>query len=220
VRVLHSDSVAHEADVLFALWYIACGVQLAEESGNPASMVDILSLSIGYYDETLSPSIYTGQVTKIIDWFLSMGVLIVAAAGNDSTSREFYPAALAARPQPSGSGPQLLSVGAQNPNGTNALFSNDGPWVRHWEPGAAVVSTYPIDVRGSGEPDSEPAANREGLDPDDFSAGFAVWDGTSFAAPLAAAKLAESMVDGGAKLGALDRDSTIKRAEQAAKSLT
>ena len=47
-----------------------------------------------------------------------------------------FPAAFA--PWADGNGPQppttdrvpILSVGALNPNGTEALFSNTGPWVR------------------------------------------------------------------------------------------
>ena len=37
----------------------------------------------------------------------------------------------------------IVSVGALNPNGTDALFSNAGPWVRAYAPGAAVMSTLP-----------------------------------------------------------------------------
>jgi hypothetical protein len=57
-----------------------------------------------------------------------------------------------------------------------------------------VVSTYPTDVRG---PQSArevlPERNREGSDPDDFSAGFAVWAGTSFSAPQVAAEFANRL---------------------------
>jgi hypothetical protein len=35
---------------------------------------------------------------------------------------------------------------------------------------------------------------RETIDPDDFSGGFAVWSGTSFAAPVAAGELACALV--------------------------
>ena len=71
-----------------------------------------------------------------------MGVVVVAAAGNYSTSRRFYPAAFAQRPASPGQVP-LISVGALNPNGSKAIFSDDGHWVTAWAAGGAVVSTLP-----------------------------------------------------------------------------
>jgi hypothetical protein len=35
---------------------------------------------------------------------------------------------------------------------------------------------------------------RETIDPDDFSGGFAVWSGTSFAAPVAAGEVAAALI--------------------------
>jgi subtilisin family serine protease len=100
----------------------------------------------------------------------------------------------------------VLSVGALNPNGTKAIFSNDGRWVVAWALGASVISTYPTDVDASRTPDLRvpgnrlpPAAvppGREALDPNDFSGGFADWSGTSFAAPYGAALIARSLLEG------------------------
>jgi subtilisin family serine protease len=101
-------------------------------------------------------------------------------------------------------------VGALNPNGSKALFSDDGRWVRAWVPGAAVVSTFPTDINGSRSPEIRtrahpagempPAAGlpRESLDPDDYSDGFAAWSGTSFSAPLLAAQIASALLEGAA----------------------
>jgi hypothetical protein len=152
-------------------------------------------------------------------------VLVVAAAGNDATTRRFYPAAFAAAPSVNGGGPPVVSVGALNPNGSKALFSNDGSWVHHWATGAAVVSTYPIDVQGSATPDHDvPGRHRDSLDPDDFKAGFAVWDGTSFAAPLGAARLADALLrdaatDPSLGLAATDRQVMVERASAAWKTI-
>jgi subtilisin family serine protease len=89
----------------------------------------------------------------------------------------------------------LVSVGALNPNGTTALFSNTGPWVRCYAPGASVVSTVPM-TDGGAQPIARTVAagrKRETIDPDDYSAGFAVWSGTSFAAPVIAGRIAAAL---------------------------
>jgi hypothetical protein len=192
IRVLHSDGVAYEGDLLLALWALVTRVEAAQ-NGRPEDMVDVVSLSLGYFDETADPRGYTSHLVKVIDKLRELGVLVVAAAGNDATSRRFYPAALAERPE-NGLGTQVLSVGALNPSTTKALFSNEAPWVRCWATGAAVVSTFPNDVQGAVSAAIEPAADRGALDPDDYRAGFAVWDGTSFAAPLAAAEITAAMI--------------------------
>src|SRR5262249_44186930 len=142
----------------------------------------------------------------VIDMLLDLGVAVIAAAGNYASSRRFYPAAFAAEPPP-GQIP-LISVGALNPNGSKALFSDGGRWVPRGASGAAVISTSPQDVNGSRAPEVRmrahpanelPAAHglpaaREALDPDDYSGGFAAWSGTSFAAPLLAAHLVRSLL--------------------------
>jgi hypothetical protein len=96
-------------------------------------------------------------------------------------------------------------VGALNPNGSKALFSDDGRWVTAWASGAAVVTTdincsRSPEIRTRTHPAGEmpPAAGlpRESLDPDDYRDGFAAWSGTSFSAPLLAAQIATALVAG------------------------
>ena len=92
----------------------------------------------------------------------------------------------------------VVSVGALNPNGTDALFSNAGPWVRVHTPGAAVMSTLPPTFQGGLEPQARTEAytrRRESIDPDDFTSSFALWSGTSFSAPLFAGRVAAALVD-------------------------
>jgi hypothetical protein len=227
VRVVHSDGVAYEADVLLALHLLAARVRDAQANNHPDKMVDILSLSLGYYEESAADVAYTGQFGAVIAELTGLGVVVVAAAGNDATTRRFYPAAFADQPVGTGSGPQVISVGALNPDVANskALFSNEGPWVRCWATGAGIVSTYPTDVRGTAAADHEvPGFGRSSFDPDDFSAGFAVWDGTSFAAPLAAAEIGKALLktascDSGLRMATVDRDTVVKRAWAALGSL-
>jgi Subtilase family len=220
IRVMHSDGVAYESDVLLALWALVDRVSQAQQNGDLDNMVDVVSLSLGYFDESGSPSQFTGQLLEVIDRLRDLGVLVFAAAGNDATSRPFYPAAFAELA--SGGSPQVVSVGALNPNSTKALFSNEASWVRAWATGAGVVSTFPMDVQGSIGADFQPATRRASLDQDDFRSGFAVWDGTSFAAPLLAAEvtanlLASAADDPALALKAVDRETTVKRAWAALK---
>ena len=55
---------------------------------------------------------------------------------------------------------------------------------------------------------------RETIDPDDFTGGFALWSGTSFAAPYVAGRLALALVDplAQAQLGADDCARALNRA--------
>ena len=192
VRALHSDDVGNEGDIICGLRHLAKRIALAE-AGDLAAMVDVLSLSFGYFSESPHDVVVTAGLWKAIKVFLDLGVAVVAAAGNFAMSQEFYPAAFALETPAAGQVP-VISVGALNPNGTKASFSNDGHWVTAWARGAAVVSTYPPGIDGSRTPELRIPVDRkppgvlppgcEALDPDDYSGGFAVWSGTSFSAPL------------------------------------
>jgi hypothetical protein len=225
IRVMFSDGIAHEADVLCALDRILSRVKEAQDDGRRDRMVDVVSLSFGYYPEVDSAP--DQKITKSVEELARRGVLVVAAAGNDSTLTRFYPAALARHPV---DGPQLVSVGSLNPNQSKALFSNDGDWVTCWAPGASVVSTFPQAECGSLGPDyTNPAQapaglpqRRDALDEDDFSSGFVVWNGTSFAAPMVAARLANKLMAQGKRPNGpgLDRVNADKdRAARAANAV-
>jgi len=208
IRVMHSDDIVYEGDLLTALTALASRVALAEAT-DPAKMVDVVSLSLGFFSESPAEAAFSSALWQAIQVLLDLGVVVVAAAGNYSTTRRFYPAAFAQRPAPAGHVP-LISVGALNPNGSRAVFSDGGHWVTAWASGAAVVSTLPTDVNGSRSPElrlpahpagplpagHERAAHREALDPDDYSRGFAIWSGTSFSAPLLAAHVVRALLAG------------------------
>jgi subtilisin family serine protease len=145
----------------------------------------------------------------VIKVLLKLGVVVVAAAGNFASARRFYPAAFALEKAPDGGVP-VISVGALNPNGTKAMFSNDGEWVTAFAPGAAVISTYPVDVDASRTPELRMPVNRkppgelpgrEALDPNDYCGGHVQWSGTSFAAPYLAALITRSMLKGAEQAG-------------------
>lgn len=221
IRVMYSDGVAYESDVLCALEALENRVRRAQEEGRPDLMVDVVVLSLGYYPEDLTVD---PPVSAYIERLAELGVLVCASAGNGSTMRRFYPAALADQPS---CGQLLLSVGSLNPNRSKALFSNDGPWVQRWAPGAAVVSTFPKSAGSIGPrhtmvaeaPVGQPQ-RREAMDNDDFSNGFALWSGTSFAAPLVAARLVTLLLDGGQEtLATVTAEATRARAINAVNDL-
>jgi hypothetical protein len=230
VRVMHSDDVAYEGDILCALSELAARIANAE-AGDPAAMVDVVSLSFGYFSESPKEMAFSFALWPAIEALLGMGVVVVAAAGNYSTSRFFYPAAFAAQPVPAGQVP-VVSVGALNPNGSKAVFSDGGPWITAWATGAAVVSTFPTDINASrtpelrmrAHPDNEPR-EREALDPDDYSGGFAIWSGTSFSAPFLAAQVVRSLLEGaagavpGLRLDLPGQQAAVDRAVAALKNL-
>ena len=230
LRVMHSDDVAYEGDIICALRHLIKRIELAAP-GDLAGMVDVVSLSFGYFSESPHDKVVTRGLWKAIEALLDLGVVVVAAAGNFATSREFYPAAFAREPVPAGQVP-VISVGALNPNGTKAMFSNDGLWVTAWARGAAVVSTYPTDIDASRTPELRIPVNRkppgilppgrEALDPDDYRGGWAVWSGTSFSTPYLAALMARSLLTRAVAQSSLRLDvpgqpATADRAEVIAK---
>ena len=205
IRIMHGDGIVNEGDLLCALSLLARRVALAEADGM-SGMVDVVSLSLGYFSER-GYAHFTSGLRTVIDLLRNLGVAVIAAAGNYSTSRRFYPAAFAQPPAPAGQVP-LISVGALNPNRTTAVFSDGGTWINAWAWGAAMVSTFPVDIQGSRSPEirirtrpgtgltpGDPyAGEREALDPDDYRSGFALWSGTSFSAPLVAAHIARALL--------------------------
>lgn len=193
IRVMHSDGVAYESDVICALGLLAD--RKASGEGDPAGMVDVVSLSLGFFTE-YPDDVAASPLGQVIEDLLLLGVTVVAAAGNFATNQPWFPAALAGLPTPHHRVP-LISVGALNPNGSRASFSDAGRWVTAWATGAVVTSTYPTDINGSRAPELEVTGQphaRASLDPDDYSAGFAVWSGTSFSAPLLAAHVAQALM--------------------------
>jgi subtilisin family serine protease len=194
VPVMYGDGAADEKDLIDALQGLLIWHWLRADGREEGDPLDVVSLSLGYYHET------PGAVEDEAGLFAALralqreGVAIVAAAGNGATTLPFWPAALAERDLDDCV--PLTSVGALNPNdGTVAAFSNTGSWVRTYRCGVSVVSTMPVNFDGSlrgglyvEAHDGVPA--RGTPDPDDYSTGFGVWSGSSFASPACAGHVA------------------------------
>jgi subtilisin family serine protease len=217
VRVMHSDGAVYEGDLMCALRHLARRIVLARPD-DIAAHVDVVSLSLGYFSESPRDMAFTSGLHTVIDVLRGLGVVVVAAAGNYSTTRRFYPAAFA-RPSSAEQVP-LISVGALNPNCSKAVFSDAGDWITCWAVGALVISAFPTDINASRSPELRMRAHpgnelppgvslpgeREALDPDDYSGGCAAWSGTSFSAPLVAAHVVAALLKGAASTASLHLD--------------
>lgn len=106
-------------------------------------------------------------------------VLVVAAAGNDSSDRPFWPAAY----------DWVLSVGALDPDMTVSDFSNFGDWVDVYAHGRDLVNAYPTGTYTCVEPAHAGEVRS-------FT-GLAQWSGTSFATPVVTGSIAAYMSEHG-----------------------
>jgi subtilisin family serine protease len=203
VRVMHSNGVADEYELLRCLLGLAELVRRDRDGEEGGLRADVVVLSLGYRHETPEDVAYDALMLPVLRELGAMGVAVVAAAGNNASDAEVFPAAFAPHrggvvPRPEKGVVPVTSVGSLNPNGTVALFSNYGDWVRCYAKGAALVSTMPRGLDGGVQPSVEvqdgDGATHSTLDLDDFRAGFGVWSGTSFAAPVVAATIAEAML--------------------------
>ena len=115
---------------------------------------------------------------SVIAHHAAKGVVFVAAAGNEGSCVEQYPAAL----------PLVIGVAGLGPTGP-AEWSNYGDWVDACAPGTDLVSSFFARFNGALPPIN-------GIDADDFDQ-WATWTGTSFAAPVVVAALAREIVTTG-----------------------
>ncbi len=193
-RVLGGDGVGDEAGVIAAL-----------ASLGP---VDVINLSLGCHTFDDRPSPVLAQAIAR----LGRRTAVVACAGNTGTDRPFWPAALK----------HAVGVAALD-GGDRAAFSNHGWWVDACAPGVDVTSSFvhfddpnrpagaavgAADPNGAedveGPVDADGAVDAEGADGTEGAAGagrerfdgFAVWSGTSFAAPVVAGRIAREIACG------------------------
>jgi subtilisin family serine protease len=201
VRVADALGVVEESallEVIEDLGVLVHRYRNGQEGGRP---IDVLNLSLGYYHETPQDGLYSRDLYDLLAVLRGLGTTVIVSAGNDAIDRPTFPASLWDWPGsdngilPDGGAPHI-SVGALNPDRrTTALFSNVGPWVFTYATGAAVVSTLPDFYGGlqASARDDQYERQRLTIGPEDFRGGFAVWSGTSFAAPLVAGRVAAAL---------------------------
>jgi len=196
LAVMGADGMVPESTLTDALALVAA--RQREEPG----WADALVLSLGYYSETAEDRRYSTRLKKILVELGELGVAVFCAAGNDASSRPSYPAAFAVHPE--FARPDVLplvSVAALNPDGSVAMFSNDGPWVVAEAPGVNLVSTAPVATDGSSRPGIRMVGPgrrlRAAIDADHFGSGFASWSGTSFATPVLAGRYLRNLAAAG-----------------------
>ena len=172
-RAVDSDGIASEVTV-------ACEMIRAVKEGG----AQILNLSLGCQTLDDTPPIAIAAALEIIgEWERETGreVLIVAAAGNYGDTRPCWPAAFR----------RVVSVGGLSPDLLPLPFSSHGFWVTCSTVGQGLTSTF---VEGELSPLVSQAATVFGPD------AWAVWSGTSFAAPQIAGALARLSGDEGIPL--------------------
>ena len=226
ISVRVADSQGNVLEGAFMLAVRSLIKMMARSPKQGGRQIDVMNLSLGYYHETPEDDLFDRTLSELLLAAHQRGCAVVCSAGNDATDRPTFPAALwkwrhdpeFTAPDPRSAAPHV-AVGALNPNGTVALFSNVGRWVTTYAPGAAVLSTYPP-LNGGMQPDvryDRDDLRRESIDPDDFSGGFAIWSGTSFAAPYVAGKLAAELTASlmsGRLTTTADRVAALKRANK------
>lgn len=125
VRVLENiegEGRVPDSAVLRALKYLSL---FEREPGK--NLVRVVNLSFGKYQKSRAIALYIKYLANLRD-----GILVIAAAGNEDSSRRVYPAAH----------PSVLSVTSLAASGRKASYANYGLWVSVAAPGGEVREGY------------------------------------------------------------------------------
>ncbi len=158
---------ADSYDVMQAVRYAA---GLDNDSGTvPSRPADIINLSLG-------GGSYSASSQELFNVLFDLGVMTVAAGGNEATTEPFYPAAYN----------QVLSVAATDLDGKPAPYTNFGQFIDLAAPGGDLAQ----DLNADGHPDGVLSLSvNESVD-GVRSPGYVFSHGTSAATPIVAGTLA------------------------------
>ncbi|MFV1873416.1 MAG: S8 family serine peptidase [Oleiphilus sp.] len=152
LRVLGIDGFGTDSAISEAILYAA---GLPNSSGTvPTEKADIINLSLG-------SDAFSSAMQSAVNAALAEGVIVIAAAGNDSTDQPFYPAAFDG----------VVSVSAVSETKALASFSNFGDTIDVAAPG------------GSGINDLNNDRYRDGILSTVYASFYEELQGTSMAAP-------------------------------------
>jgi subtilisin family serine protease len=171
-RAMDSDGFASELD-------IACAMIRAVKEG-----AQVLNLSCGMHTLDDQPSVALELALDVIDEIVvrdkRTAPAIVASAGNYGNARKVWPAAFDG----------VISVAALNHRLQGAGWSTRGKWVTCSCVGQGIVSTFV-----PGDEDPKFSEHHPGWPhPDHYPLdAWAVWSGTSFAAPQIAGAISRTM---------------------------
>lgn len=129
---------------------VAAGILWAADHG-----ANVISMSLGGSGST--------TMADAVNYAWNKGCVVVAAAGNSSSSTPSYPAAY----------PESIAVAATDSSDTLCSFSNWGSWVQVAAPGSAIFSTTPTYSATAG-----------------YALNYAALSGTSMACPHVAGEAA------------------------------
>jgi subtilisin family serine protease len=122
LKSFHADGSGYNSDILNAIYY-------AVNHG-----AKVINMSFNY--SSSSP-----ELANAVNYANSMGVICVAAAGNDGQQATVYPAALKS----------VIDVAATGSNDIRSSFSNYGaPPVWLAAPGEGIMTTYPYNTWAAG----------------------------------------------------------------------
>jgi subtilisin family serine protease len=122
---------------------------------------NVINLSLGgYTEDDQAPLLLDAALRRV-----HPGTAVVAAAGNNASSRLMWPAAFK----------RVIAVGAIDATHERAEFSNYGWWVDACATAVDLVGPFPRFPHGVDAPEFD---------------GWAIWSGTSFAAPKLSGEIA------------------------------